>query len=312
MNRQIKQIALPLIAAAIWGSAFLVQGNLGDYLPPFFINAARGIVAFIALFVLDRIMWLLRKNKTAQSVSSVEKIDVKKLLIGGLICGVFLFGAINVQQIGINGTTSGEAAFITTLYMLLVPIFGVFLKKKIGLNIWASVILGVVGLALICELQSFSINVYYIYLLISAVFFALQIMAVDYFVQFVDGVKLSCVQFLVASVLSGVISLIFEEVDGASLAKGILPILYLGIFSSAGGYTLQIISQKGTNAAVVTLLLSMESVFALIFGILACLASGRPIEETPLQLIGCAIMFAAVIVSQFDFNFAKSGKNSAQ
>ena len=119
-------------------------------------------------------------------------------------------------------------------------------------------------------------------------------------------------QFLVASVLSGVISLIFEEVDGASLAKGILPILYLGIFSSAGGYTLQIISQKGTNAAVVTLLLSMESVFALIFGILACLASGRPIEETPLQLIGCGIMFAAVIVSQFDFNFAKSGKNSAQ
>lgn len=294
MNKYVRQILLPLLAAAIWGAAFLAQGNLSTVLPPFFINFTRSIIACLALLVVDFCFRAYKKSKKIQ----VEKTDVKKLVLGGVCCGLSLCGAINVQQIGIGGTSSGEAAFVTTLYMILVPVFGVFLKRKAGVNIWVSVGIAVIGLALICQVQTATVNVSYLYLIASAFFFAVQILFVDYFVRFVDGVKLSCAQFLVAGIVSGIISLSVEKVEFSNMSQAILPLLYLGICSSAVGYTLQIIAQKGTNPTVVSLLLSMESAFALLFGVISCLIAGMPIKEEPLQFLGCFLMLCAVVLSQ--------------
>lgn len=296
MNRQIRQILLPLLAAAIWGAAFLVQGDLGEIFPPFFINFARSMLAVVALLVVSFCFDFAKKKKTGEP----QKVNFKMLVIGGICCGLSLCGAINVQQIGINHTSSGVAAFITALYMVLVPLFGVFLKRKVGVNIWISVAFGVIGLAFICQLEAAEFNVYYIYLIVSAIFFAIQILCVDYFVTYVDGVKLSCAQFLVAGIVSGILSLCTETIDMSRFSEAILPLLYLGVFSSAVGYTLQIIAQKGTNPTVVSLLLSMESAFALIFSVLVCLFTGEAIKETPLQFLGCALMLFAIIFSQIN------------
>lgn len=294
MNKYVRQIVLPCLAAAIWGAAFLVQGDLSKLFPPFFVNFARSLIAFFAILVVDFAFTTYKKTKQIP----IQKTDKKKLLLGGICCGLSLCGAVNVQQIGIGGTTAGAAAFITTLYMVLVPLFGVFLKRKIGLNIWVSIVLGLIGLALICQINTASISEAYIYLIISAVFFAIQILCVDYFVQFVDGIKLSWAQFFVTSIVSGIISLASEQVNLANLSQAILPFLYLGICSSAIGYTLQIVSQKGTNPTVVSLILSLESAFALLFGVLANLIRHQPIQETPLQFLGCFLMMAAIIFSQ--------------
>lgn len=307
MKKHVRQIILPITASAIWGAAFLAQGNLSTVLPPFFINFARSMVAVLALLVVDLCFTSYKKANKKE----IKPVDRKKLLLGGLCCGLSLCGAVNVQQIGIGGTTAGEAAFITTLYMILVPVFGVFLKRKVGVNIWVSVVIAVIGLALICQLHSLSLNVSYLYLIASAVFFAVQILFVDYFVQYVDGVKLSCAQFLVAGVVSGIISLCAEKVDFSRFGEAVLPLLYLGVCSSAIGYTLQIIAQKGTNPTVVSLILSLESAFALLFGVLSCLISGTPIKETPLQFLGCFLMLGAIVLGQINpFKRAKKGNES--
>ncbi len=305
MKKYVRQIILPLLAAAIWGAAFLAQGNLSNVLPPFFINFSRCMVAVVALLLVDFGFTAYKKSKQIEA----ERADVKKLILGGLCCGLSLCGAINVQQIGIGGTSSGEAAFVTTLYMILVPVFGVFLKRKASVNIWISVGMAVIGLALICQVQTATINVSYLYLIASAFFFAVQILFVDYFVRFVDGVKLSCAQFLVAGVVSGIISLFSEKVDFTNMSQAILPLLYLGIFSSAVGYTLQIIAQKDTNPTIVSILLSMESAFALLFGVISCLITSTPIKEEPLQFLGCFLMLCAVVLSQV--NPFKSRSNNA-
>lgn len=305
MNKNVRQIVLPLLASAIWGAAFLAQGNLSSVLPPFFINFFRSLIAVFSLLVVDLIFTQIKKSKGVE----IQKVNVKKLVIGGVCCGLSLCGAVNVQQIGIGGSTSGEAAFITTLYMILVPVMGVFFKRKVGLNIWISVVIAVIGLALICQVHSVAFKEAYIYLICSAIFFAIQILFVDYFVQFVDGVKLSCAQFLVASVVSGIISLCTEDVNINAVGEGLLPLLYLGIFSSAVGYTLQIVAQKGTNPTVVSLILSLESAFALVFGVLQCLILQKPITETPLQFLGCFLMLSAIILSQVN-PFKKLQKKS--
>ncbi len=302
MNKTVRQIILPLITSIIWGAAFLFQGNIAEILPPFFINCIRSLIAFVALLFVDLGFSLYRKNKKL----SVEHVDKKKLIIGGLCCGATLFIAVNLQQQGISQTTSAEAAFITTMYMVFVPLIGSFFSRKTGLNIWVAIIIAFIGLACICEFYNFDFNSGYLYLIVSAIFFALQILLVDYFVNYVDGVKLSALQFGVTSGLSGIASLIFEEVAFVNVGTWVMPFIFLGVFSSAGGYTLQIISQKGTNPALVSLLLSLESAFALIIEIIVCLISGATLNYSFVQYLGCALMLVAVVISQItSFNNAK-------
>ncbi|MBQ6883350.1 MAG: DMT family transporter [Clostridia bacterium] len=307
MKTKIKQIIIPIVTAAIWGSAFLAQGELSKNFPAFFINAARAGIAFFALLVIILLrdkFGIILKNKSGKVVEATP-INKRKLIFGSLTCGVCLFIATNIQQFGIEGTLPSEAAFITTMYMIFVPIFSLFLGKKLGLNIWLAVVIAIIGLALICKIEGFNIDIYYVYLLISAVFFAVQIMLVDHYINHVDALKLSCGQFLVCSVLSIILSVCTETVNWSMISVAIFPLIYLGFFSSAIGYTLQIVSQRNGNPTVVTLILSLESVFALIFNIIVCLCMGQSIQETPLQFLGCALMLVAIFLSQMEFKRKK-------
>ena len=238
----------------------------------------------------------LKKDKPVLSPAE-KKAANKQLWIGGLCCGAALAIASNFQQAGmVAGTDSGKAGFITALYVVLVPVFGLFFKRKVNLPTWIAVVLSVVALYLLCIKGSFSLSPGDLLILICAVCFAVHILVIDHFTAYCDGVKLSCLQFLFAGVISTVCMFLFEEVDFAAIWSCILPLLYVGIFSCGVGYTLQILAQKGSNPTVVTILLSLESVFAVIAGAII-LKQQMSVRE----YIGCGVMFAAVILAQIDF-----------
>ena len=288
VNR-IRQNVLPLLAALIWGTAFVAQSMGAEHVGPFTFNAARSIIAFFFLLGLCIVLRMIRKKQGKLSSSASRK----DLMIGGLCCGTALAVATNLQQKGIETTTSGKAGFITALYIVLVPIAGLFLNRRAGKAVWAGVVLAVAGLYCLCITGEFTIASGDFYLLGCAVCFAVQIMCIDHFVQKVDGAELSCAQFLVVSVISTVGMLTTEQPTLDAISQCILPILYVGIFSSGVAYTLQILAQKDSNPTVVTLLLSLESVFATIAGalILHDRMTGR-------EYFGCVLMLAAVILAQ--------------
>ena len=305
-NIAIRQTVLPLLAAFIWGSAFVAQSMGADLLSPFAFNAFRNIIAsgflFFVVLAFDRIHKrdghrsyeeYLRTFAVPEgmSLTDFEKVQRKGLLKGGLLCGITMSVAMNLQQSGVADSGAGKAGFITALYVVLVPGFGLFLQKKVPAKVWVRVAL---GLYLLCIKQDFRVAPSDAYLLCCAFAFSVQMLLVDHYATYVDGVKLSLVLFLVVSVVSTVIMLITEGIPEASLIKAsIIPLLYTGVLSSGVAYTLQIISQKDANPTGVSLLLCMESVFATISGavILHERMSGK-------EYIGCVLMFAAVILSQ--------------
>ena len=217
----------------------------------------------------------------------------RDLVIGGVCCGVVLAVAANFQQAGLADTAPGKAGFITALYVVLVPVLGIFLRRRASLPVWLGAVLAVGGLYLLCIKEGFGIEASDLLVLCCAFVFALHIMVVDHFVQRVNGVELSCVQFLTAGVVSALLSLIFEQQDFAGIWQCILPILYVGVFSSGVAYTLQILAQRDSDPTVVSILLSLESVFSVLAGavILGDKLSGR-------EYIGCVLMFAAVVLAQ--------------
>ena len=285
----IRQNILPTLAALIWGTAFAAQSVCAQYIPPFVFNALRGIIAFVFLFAFCLIVDGRKKKNGTQT----DKTDWKKLILGGLVCGGLLAIASNLQQAGIAGSSAGKAGFITALYMVLVPVFGLFLKKKPSVQVWAGVLLAVAGLYLLCINGEFILESSDIYLLCCAVVFALQLLSTEYFGRFVDGVKLSCAQFLVVAILSGLLSLLTETVSLQGIMECIWPLLYVAVFSSGVAYTLQILSLKGTDTTVVTLLLSLESVFAVLAGAVF-LGDRLSLRE----YLGCVLMLGAVILAQ--------------
>ena len=288
VNR-IRQNVLPILAALIWGTAFVAQSMGAEYVGPFTFNAARSIIAFFFLLGLCAVLRQMRRKRGEVSA----KTSQKDLIIGGLCCGTALAVATNLQQKGIETTTSGKAGFITALYIVLVPIAGLFLNRRVGKKVWIGVVLAVTGLYCLCITEEFTIAAGDFYLLGCAVCFAVQIMCIDHFVQKVDGVELSCAQFLVVSVISTVGMLATETPTLEALSHCVIPILYVGIFSSGVAYTLQILAQKDSNPTVVTLLLSLESVFATIAGALI-LHDQMSLRE----YFGCALMLSAVILAQ--------------
>nr|WP_326185753.1 DMT family transporter [uncultured Oscillibacter sp.] len=289
VNR-IRQNVFPVLAALIWGTAFVAQSVGADYVEPFTFNTVRSLVAFLFLLALCGVFRVLGKNDPAAAARPGSRRD---LAVGGICCGVALTLATNLQQKGIETTTSGKAGFLTALYIVIVPIAGIFLKKKAPRTVWFSVALAVAGLYCLCITESFTITGGDIYLILCAFCFTAQIMAADYFVQRVDGVALSCAQFLVAAVLSSVGMLAVESPSWTALRACAWPILYVGVFSSGVAYTLQILAQKDSNPTVVSLLLSLESVFATLSGavILHDQMSGR-------EYFGCVLMLAAVVLAQ--------------
>lgn len=227
----------------------------------------------------------------------------RDLLLGGICCGVALTVASNLQQKGLETTTSGKAGFITALYIVIVPIVGLFLKKKAPKAIWISVVLAVAGLYFLCITEDMTITIGDFYVLLCSFCYAAHILVIDHFTQKVDGVQLSCMQFLVCAILSAVGMIVLETPSWEAVLVCLGPILYVGIFSSGVAYTLQILAQKDSNPTVVSLLLSLESVFATLAGalILGDQMSGK-------EYLGCVLMLAAVMLAQLPDRKKQMGK----
>ena len=293
---QMRQVVFPILAAFIWGTAFVAQDLCADSIGAFAFNATRYFIAVLALLVVILISDKLKKNKPTLTAQE-KKAANKQLWLGGLCCGAALAIASNFQQAGlVAGTDAGKAGFITALYVVLVPVFGLFFKRKVSLPTWIAVVLSVVAQYLLCIKGDFSLAPGDLLVLVCAVCFAVHILVIDHFTAYCDGVKLSCLQFLFAGIISTICMFIFEDVDFAAIWGCILPLLYVGIFSCGVGYTLQILAQKDSNPTVVTILLSLESVFAVIAGAIILKQ-----QMTVREYIGCAIMFAAVILAQVQF-----------
>ncbi len=288
-NRFLRQNIMPLLAALIWGTAFVAQSVSANIVPPFAFNAIRNWIAGGVLA-----LGILIYDRTAPGRAAPRWAnDRRALALGGLSTGFFLAVASNLQQAGLAETAAGKAGFITALYVVLVPVFGLFLRRRVSAQVWISVAVAVAGLWLLCIRGSFRLQTSDIYLLLCALFFACQIMCIDHFGARVQGVRLACVQFLVAGAISTVLTVCFETIDWSGVLRCVWPILYCAIFSSCIAYTLQILAQKGSDPTVVTLLLSLESVFSVLAGavILGDRLSAR-------EYVGCVLMFAAVVLAQ--------------
>ena len=282
MKKNRHQSIFALLAAIIWGAAFSAQSVCAQYLGPLTITALRSLIAFLVLFAVC----LLRRKS--------DRGTRRDIIIGSLVCGTALFAASNMQQVALNlGASAGKAGFITALYIVLVPIGQVFFKQKITPRHWLAVAVAVAGMYFLCITGGFSISPSDLYLLLCALLFAVQILAVDRFSARVDGLVLSCGMFLVVAVLSSLFALPLEEITLGGIAACIWPLLYIAVFSSCLGYTFQILAQKGGNPAVVSLLMSLESLFAAVFG--ALLLGERMSTH---ELIGCALMIAAIVVAE--------------
>ncbi len=298
---------LPLLAALIWGTAFVAQETAAKHAQAFTINTVRSLLSFLFLLAVIGIYRLAtrKKRKNEQPKTADEKKRERKLLLlGGLLCGTALFVAQSFQQLGFSqGADSGKGAFITALYMVLVPLFGLFFKQKMPAKVWISLGIAMAGFYLLCIKKDFTLELCDLLIFISAVCFAGHILIIDRFTHDVNGVKLSCAQFAVCTVLSGATMFIFETPSFGEITAAWLPLVYLGVFSSGIGYTLQIVSQKGANPAVVSLLLSLESVFGVITSAIILKKS-----LTVREYIGCALIFAAVVLTQLP-EFRRRKKN---
>lgn len=294
-----------LVAAMIWGAAFVAQSLGADKVSPFTFNASRSLIG--ALFIAG--MFLVNDKI---HISRGEKVETggKALYIGGAVCGLLLFFAMNLQQLGISLTEPavvsgaeteamekanvGKAGFLTALYIVLVSLIGVFMKKKPGLFVWLGVLTALIGLYLLCIKPGFSVSKSDFYVILCAFAFSLQIIAVDIFAPKVDCLRLSCLQFLVCGVISSFVAVILEKPDMRDILSAWAPILFTGILSSGVAYTLQIIGQKTClRPSIASLIMSLESVFSALFGFIIL---GQSL--TSREFAGCAIMFAAVILAQ--------------
>ena len=293
-STNVKNSLILLLTATIWGIAFVAQSVGMDHVGPFTFLAVR---SYIGAIVLLPCIWLLNKinPKKEKNVSIEEKKASRKtLIIGGICCGVCLMSASAFQQMGIQYTTVGRAGFITACYIILVPIISwIFLKKKCNPIIWAAVALSLVGLYLLCITDGFSIGKGDLLVLICSILFSLHILVIDHFSPLTDGVKMSCIQFLVCGILSTIPALIFESPNIHDILQAWMPILYAGALSSGVAYTLQIIGQKGMNPTVASLILSLESCISVLAGWIL-LNQKLTIRE----LSGCVLMFAAIILAQ--------------
>jgi drug/metabolite transporter (DMT)-like permease len=288
---KLKYSSFLLLTAFIWGAAFVAQSVGMDYVGPFSFNAMRSMLG--ALVLLPVIYFTGRKNKNKPVSPEKQTADRRALIKGGVLCGCILFVATSAQQFGIQYTTVGKAGFITALYIVIVPVLGLFMRKKVSPAAWAGVALALVGLYLLCIGGQFTLNKGDVMIMTCAFFFSIHILVIDHFSAFVDGVKMSCVQFFVCGVLCGICMLIFETPTFAAMLACWLPIAYAGVLSCGVAYTLQIVSQKHIDPTLAALILSLESVFAVLCG--WALLSER---LTAREMTGCLLIFAAVVLAQ--------------
>ncbi len=287
-TNQLKSSLLLLLTAAIWGVAFVAQSVGMDYIGPFTFNAIRSLIGGLALIPC---IWLMNREKPKEENPSPQ--GRKNLWIGGACCGVALAVASSLQQMGIQYTSVGKAGFITALYIVIVPLLGIFLKKRVPILVWAAVALAVVGMYLLCMTDGFSIGKGDLFVMACAVCFSIHILVIDYFSPKVDGVKMSCIQFLLCGVLCAVPMLVWERPVLSQILAAWMPLLYAGVLSCGVGYTLQIVGQRNLDPTVASLILSLESVISVLAG-WAILGQKLTVRE----LIGCVLVFCAIILAQ--------------
>ena len=282
-----------LICALIWGLAFTAQSVGMEYVGPYTFQATRCVLAVVVLIPVFKTADLINKKRGVYKKPTKE--DNLLLLKGGIVCGIFLSIGTNFQQVAIQYTTVGKAGFLTSLYLIIVPILGLFMHKKVSLRVWLCVMLAAVGLYFLSLFGKESMVFEFgdILLLVCALGFAFQIIAVDKYAPHVDCIRLSALQFFVCGIVSWTLAFVFETVNINDIFAAGLSIAYAGIMSCGGAYTLQIIGQKHCEPTIATLLMSLESVFALLGGVV--ILHQIP---TPIEALGCALVFIAVICAQ--------------
>lgn len=290
---KIRNSILLIITALIWGIAFVAQSEGGSLIGPYSFNCIRQLMGSAVLVPVIMIFGRSKKEE-----------NKRDLIMGGVICGIIMFVATNLQQIGLHlGATAGKAGFLTACYILIVPVLGIFFRRKCGINVWIGVVLTLGGLYLLCINGAFRLHLCDVLLMLCALCFAFHIMAVDRYSPLVSGVKLSCIQFLVSGILSAIpmyfvdmghsVSGIKEWAAALMVWDAWIPLLYAGIMSCGVAYTLQIIGQAGINPTLASLLMSLESVFSALAGwvILGENMSGR-------EITGCILIFSAIVLAQ--------------
>ena len=298
MKQQIKSSLILLLTATIWGVAFVAQSVGMEYIGPFTFNAIRCVLGGLVLIPVI----LVLKKKKETGAENQEKEDKKTLWAGGIACGVILCIASNLQQFGIMEASVGKSGFFTALYIVMIPVIGIFIGKRPGIKLWFCVALAVVGMYLLCMKDgSFTIERADIMLLLCALVFSFHILVVDYFSPKVDGVKMSCIQFFVCGVLSAVGMLFTETPDISNIQAAWLPLLYAGLLSCGVGYTLQIVGQKGINPVIASLIMSLESVISALAG---WVILGQVLS--PKEILGCILMFVEIIITQIPIGNKKT------
>ena len=309
MKQNVRKSCLLVLTALIWGIAFVAQTTGGDTVGAFSFNCIRSLIGGI---VLIPVIHVLDTKTDKKPKTAAEK---KTLLTGGIACGCVMFIASSFQQLGISlGTEAGKAGFLTACYILLVPILGLFLKKKCGWNIWIGVVLTLAGLYLLCMngTTGFSLRFSDGLVIICAVCFSLHILLVDHFSPLVDGVRLSSIQFIISGLI-GLIPTFFVDMHHSLSGfyawlpalqswNAWIPILYAGVMSCGVAYTLQIIGQNGLNPTIASLLMSLESVFSVLAG---WIILGQKL--TAREILGCVIIFAAIVLAQLPVNSRTDG-----
>lgn len=292
MNKtQVRNSMLLLLTATIWGSAFVAQSVGMEHVEAFTFNCVRNIVGGCVLIpCIFLLRWLRVKGGETPKKMSITKAE----WLGGICCGIALCAASNFQQIGIFYTTVGKAGFITALYVVIVPILGLFFRKRVSFIIWICVAMSVGGLYLLCMPKG-ELTLAYgdLLVLICAFLFSIHILVIDYFSPKGDGVVISCIQFFVCGILSGIVMLFVESPSITNILNAKLPILYAGVLSSGVAYTLQVVAQKGVNPTVASLIMCLESVVAALAG---WVILGQNLSTR--ELLGCALMFAAIVLAQ--------------
>lgn len=307
MNKYVLRHSLILLLTAfIWGTAFVAQSAGMDYVGTFTFTACRNVLGALVLIPVILVIRAGEMKKPGADINDpLIRVFNRPTVVGGVLCGIILCIAGNLQQYALKTASTGKAGFITALYILMVPIIGIFLKKKAGIKIWISVAISLVGLYLLCLTDTTGLKTEDYLLFGCAFVFSLHIITVDHFSPDANCVAMSAIQFAVCAVLSAIAMFIFEEPSWTGITDCAVPILYAGVLSSGVAYTLQIVGQKGMNPTIASLIMSLESVFSALAGLVVLhqVLSGR-------ETLGCVLMFAAIILAQLPDRLTFGKKDS--
>lgn len=292
-KNSLKSSAMLVLTALIWGVAFVAQSEGMNYVGGFTFNASRfligGTVLIPCIFLLRRV-----NREQWEGLSPEERRgQIFTGILGGVCCGSFLCIASSLQQFGIAHTTVGKAGFITALYIIIVPVLGLFMRKRVGFNVWISVVLAAAGMYMLCIKEGFSVGKGDFLVFLCSIGFSLHILVIDYFSPRADGVVISCVQFFTAGIISGVLALVLEEPSWKGIRAAWMPVLYAGVMSCGMGYTLQVVAQKNIAPTVASLLMSLESVFSVLAG---WVLLGQRLSAK--EMAGCGLVFAGIVLAQ--------------